>query len=199
MVAAAMGARPIQRGKMEHRLAHRRLILREATAKAHRELEQELGEIGSRDDYARYLSAMCRFRGAIEPRLTDAADDFGWRRPTELSERLALDCRDIGLRSPTPVAATIDCDGEAGLGVGYVLEGSSLGAALLFRSAQGLGFDGDFGARHLARQLERRANWTAFLSALEAKPALDMAKVAEAANATFRLAQAAAREAGHAA
>jgi heme oxygenase (biliverdin-IX-beta and delta-forming) len=73
-----------------------------------------------------------------------------------------------------------------------------LGASLLIKAAQALGFDGAHGARHLTRQVERRANWIAFVNYLDRLPTVDIGKVIEAANATFALARAAARDVAHA-
>jgi len=49
----------------------------------------------------------------------------------------------------------------------YVLEGSSLGARVLFRRALQLGFDENYAARHLAHQTEDTARWPRFMTFLE--------------------------------
>lgn len=72
------------------------------------------------------------------------------------------------------------------LGVLYVLEGSSLGAKLLRRDADKLGFDAHFGARHLAKQ--DSASWKDFVARLDQCTAEDLASATEAAHATFAMA-----------
>jgi heme oxygenase (biliverdin-IX-beta and delta-forming) len=183
---------------MEQRVNQRRFVLRAATSVAHAALEQDIGQIGSRPKYVRYLVAMTRFRGAIEPRL-DVAEGADLFQPTRLGDCLILDCDDVGVSGLPPLTTEIDGAGESRLGVAYVLEGSTLGASLLIKAAQALGFTNAYGARHLTRQVERRANWTAFVNYLDARPGIDIDKVAEAANATFELARAAARDVVHAA
>ena len=66
---------------MEQRVNQRRFVLRAATSVAHAALEQDIGQIGSRPGYVRYLVAMTRFRGAIEPRL-DVAEGADLFQPT---------------------------------------------------------------------------------------------------------------------
>jgi heme oxygenase len=183
---------------MERRVSQRRFALRAATSVAHAALEQDIGQIGSREEYVRYLSAMTRFRGAIEPRL-DVAEGADLFQPTRLGDCLILDCGDVGVSGLAALTTAIDGAGESRLGVAYVLEGSTLGASLLIKAAAALGFDGAYGARHLTRQVERRANWTAFVHYLDARPAIDINKVVEAANATFELARTAARDVVYAA
>lgn len=183
---------------MEQRLSQRRFALRAATATAHEAFETEIGQIRSRKDYARYVAVMAKFRGGIEANIAAAADGETFV-PTAIYDCLVLDCVDVGVTEAAAMATSVDCTGEARLGVAYVLEGSALGASLLIRSAKELGFDARYGARHLARQVERRGNWTTFVSYLEERPDLDMTKVIEAANATFLFALAAAKERIHAA
>jgi heme oxygenase (biliverdin-IX-beta and delta-forming) len=183
---------------MEHCVNQRRFALRAATSVAHAALEHEIGEIATREDYSRYLRAMTRFRGAIEPRL-EAFDGAELFKPTMIRDCLIEDCGDLGVTGLAPLTTTIDGAGEHRLGVAYVLEGSSLGAALLIKAAKALGFDGAHGARHLTRQVERRSNWTAFVDHLDRLPAVDMTEVIRAANATFALARAAAGDGVHAA
>jgi heme oxygenase len=137
---------------------------------------------------------MTRFRGAIEAKLKASAEDGDIFQPTAIYDCLVLDCADVGVPEVEAMSTSVDCAGDARLGVAYVLEGSTLGASLLIRSAAELGFDANHGARHLARQVDRRANWTTFVGYLEGRQDLDMTKVIEAANATFLFALSAAKE-----
>ena len=178
-------------------MSERRSRLRDATADAHRALDAQFAGMAKRSDYIFYVRMLTSFRSAIESRVAPPRGPF---RPTLLSDILAEDCADLGLDVVEPVSpCAIDCRGDAWLGAVYVLEGSTLGAPMLFRSAARFGFDECFGARHLARQLAARANWREFVSYLEGLPSVDMALAIGAANATFELALAAARQVRHAA
>ena len=118
-----------------------------------------------------------------------ATDGSGWR-PTGLTAALRDDLRDLDLPPVTGSGLAI-ADRSAALGVGYVLEGSAFGARILAQRAASLGFDASHGARHLDRQSASLDNWRAFLAELESCEPFDMDAAAEAANATFREAQAA--------
>ena len=74
------------------------------------------------------------------------------------------------------------------LGTTYVLEGSTLGAKLLYRRAQALGLTDTFAARHLAQQATAN-RWVPFLDLLEREPDLDMEAVIHAATVLFELAR----------
>jgi heme oxygenase len=81
--------------------------------------------------------------------------------------------------------------GTAGqLAIRYVVEGSHLGARILYRRAVELGCGPDCGARYLADGAARSARWHAFLAELEghAYAADDEAHMCEVAMRTFELA-----------
>ena len=75
------------------------------------------------------------------------------------------------------------------MGMVYVLEGSGLGARVLFKRAEALGLTRDFGARHLAAQVASPDSWREFLAVLEHAEPLDMARVADASMLTFEHAE----------
>jgi heme oxygenase (biliverdin-IX-beta and delta-forming) len=175
----------------------RRFFLRGATASAHRQLDNALGQIKSPADYARYVHALTVFRAAVEPELAKELPLQSAFASTQLCPALWADCSDLGLKDVRPLTSEIELDAAARFGVTYVLEGSALGAPLLQASARQLGFNDDFGARHLAQQIAARSNWQAFAVLLEQEPDLDMDRVSSAAIATFNLALKAAQEAGH--
>ncbi|MDY6962674.1 MAG: biliverdin-producing heme oxygenase, partial [Pseudomonadota bacterium] len=76
-------------------------------------------------------------------------------------------------------------DLESLLGTLYVIEGSSLGARVLYRRAQKLGLTEIFGARHLAAQAQSGERWKRLLELLEAAPELDLDRTVEASEAMF--------------
>ncbi|MFD1744328.1 biliverdin-producing heme oxygenase [Rhizobium helianthi] len=79
-------------------------------------------------------------------------------------------------------------DLETLLGALYVLEGSSLGARILYVRAKELGLNEEFGARHLAGQAHSDG-FRRFLEILDAAPNVDMNKVVEASRSAFGLAE----------
>ncbi|MEM9633784.1 MAG: biliverdin-producing heme oxygenase [Pseudomonadota bacterium] len=99
----------------------------------------------------------------------------------ELSRYLAIkqDLDDLQVvlpdRQPGQTACVSDDFAEA-LGWLYVVEGSNLGAAFLFKAAAKLGLSEKFGARHLAPASEgRAAHWRRFKASLDSIP-LDKAE-----------------------
>jgi heme oxygenase len=81
------------------------------------------------------------------------------------------------------------------MGTLYVLEGSSLGARMIFRHVRQLGLDERHGARHLSKQADAATNWREFLLLLERFECTAPAALAAAANAAFSSAERAMSEA----
>ncbi len=96
---------------------------------------------------------------------------------------------DIGIgRTPAIGVALQPRSISEALGVAYVLEGSRLGAKLLFRRAISLGFGAEHGARHLSVQSRGADCWKSYIAALEAAEPFDPDAAVAAASATFGLA-----------
>ncbi|PZQ12991.1 MAG: biliverdin-producing heme oxygenase [Ancylobacter novellus] len=149
--------------------------LKQATHPLHEALDNRMmgaDLFSSRDRYASFLAMQRRFHADIAPL---------YRSPSlaalipDLAERAKLaeidrDLADIGREAPAHDAEPIDPrDAAAALGWLYVAEGSSLGAAFLFKAAQALGLGADHGASHLAPHPEGRGlNWRRFTEALNA-------------------------------
>lgn len=160
----------------------RRFVLRAETAVAHAELDAKVGPLDTGAAYRRYLRGIHAFREAAEGVLAGAA----WQ-PLPLARVIADDMADLGIVARAPVVLDVSGPSEE-LGLAYVLEGSALGARLLWRQAQDLGFDDRAGARHLAQQAGDRARWPAFCAVLDAAPDYDGAAAARAAARAFRAA-----------
>ncbi|WP_082546734.1 biliverdin-producing heme oxygenase [Rhizobium sp. Root483D2] len=178
----------------------RRAQLRETTSQAHASLDRMVGSFDSADSYKSYLRGICAFREAVERKLTSTGwppHCDGWS-PELFSDLIAQDLQNLGV-NPQPMVEEPDVEQspEALLGMLYVLEGSALGARVLYKRAQTLGFDADFGARHLAVQSRRSDRWPAFLALLENADDIDMDRVADASRATFKAAEQAFRQASH--
>lgn len=97
----------------------------------------------------------------------------------DLPDRLRLDlvCQDLrDLDLPAPMDASEPAfdnlkavDMPTALGWLYVAEGSTLGAAFLFKEVQKLGLSESFGARHLSPAPQGRGlQWRVFTTALDA-------------------------------
>ena len=172
--------------------AQARLALRERTTATHAALDLRVGRLDTRERYARYVRGIGGFRAPLEQALAGAALPAwfaGWR-PLALGRAIRADMADLGLQAPDLAAAALPrLDDVSGLlGVLYVLEGSSLGARLLFRQALALGMTERHGARHLALQTADGRSWRRFLTLLERHPEIDLERAVSAATATFALA-----------
>lgn len=146
-----------------------------------------VGSLDSLADYRRYLDGMQAFRLPLEQVLLRAplpARLSAWR-PKSVGAELLADLEDLHVPIRQPVMAGAEYDISRLCGIGYVLEGSALGAKVLYRRAQALGFDSRFGARHLAQQSEDVGSWRIFLAVLEELDDFDIETAVEAANATF--------------
>lgn len=163
----------------------RRFVLRAETADAHAALDAAVGPLDSLEAYRRYLRGLHAFRVTAEAQLDGAA----WQ-PVALAGLIAADMADLAVPAQPPVALEVlEVAGPSeALGLAYVLEGSALGARLLWRDAEALGLGAARGARHLAEQTADKARWPAFCAALDAAPDYDGRAAADAAARAFRAA-----------
>jgi heme oxygenase len=113
----------------------------------------------------------------------------GWL-PSVIADDILADMADLEMQLPqAPCSSGLDIDAHSSLlGTLYVLEGSALGARVLYQRAQALGLTAQFGARHLARQASRIEDWRAFLDILEAADSFDIERAADASLAAFAIA-----------
>ncbi len=135
----------------------------------------------SRERFALWVAVQHRFQREIEP-LYRIAELQHWLPDLANRGRLAAteaDLADLGAAVPAQEPPAHDTrDQVSALGWLFVSEGSTLGAAVLFKRAQTLGLSETFGARHLAAAPEGRArHWKQFVEALDA---LDLDADAEA-------------------
>ncbi|MDO9713311.1 biliverdin-producing heme oxygenase [Paracraurococcus lichenis] len=160
----------------------RRDRLRRATSAQHAALEARLeagGCFDSLDGYARYLGAMAPLYAALEDALHAAGagrllPDWPRRRKAGL---VRADLRALGARAPA--IARVASGAEAGAMAAlwhagvvfaalYVLEGATLGGAVLARRVLRLGLTRERGAAFLDPYgLDRSTMWQGFLRALE--------------------------------
>lgn len=154
-----------QRLKTETSAQHERM---------HRLMEQAQ-PFASRERYAEFVAAQYLFQRDVEHLFADgsvqsAVPDLDSRGRAEASR---ADLADLGAALPGDGVVTQGVTMPEALGWLYVSEGSTLGAAFLFKEVgEKLGLDGSFGARNLAAYPEGRARvWKRFIEALDA-PAL---------------------------
>lgn len=166
--------------------------LKTETARQHDRMEALMarGQVfASRDNYARFTAAQYLFQQDVEsffadPALREAVPDLHVRgRLQDARDDLA----DLGAAVPSGPPATAGVAMPGALGWLYVSEGSTLGAAFLFKDAQDkLGLSATFGARNLAAYPEGRARvWKRFVAALDAQPASAHDAVIAGANAAY--------------
>jgi len=171
----------------------RRWLLRDRTADAHAAVDAAIGGFDDLTTYRAYLKALSAFRAPIELQLATLAwpETLGGWRPNSVSSSLAEDMNDLGV-TPDPAAASpLRLDGDRLYGTLYVLEGSALGARLLFQRAQALGLSAGYGARHLALLGGSVEGWRGFLARLEEADPFEIDDAVEASVAAFALARAA--------
>lgn len=152
--------------------------LKAATHEAHDRLDKRImaaDPFKDRDNYARFLRMQYVFHRDLDAlffdeRLDALLPDLNGRSRLEL---IRQDFADLGLDVPELDSApvfTTSADRELAelMGWLYVIEGSNLGAAFLLKYAGKLGFDENFGARHLAGSPNGRGlHWRTFTAALD--------------------------------
>lgn len=152
--------------------------LKAMTTSTHDSLDRRIMDAGifsSRERYLGFLRVQYRFLHNVDA-LYARADlaallpDLKARRRVDL---VGQDLADLGAQPPSP-PQVLDADVSLphALGWLYVAEGSTLGAAVLYKLAgKMLGLDRDFGARHLDGHPEGVAqHWRGFAAALDAVP-----------------------------
>ena len=169
-----------------------RRVLKQGTAHIHHRLDEAVGSLGGHDSYRIFVQNSYRFRQSVEPALANATV---WMTPPLLA-LLEQDLDDLGADRVKSGQRPVELvNPSAQIGALYVLEGSALGAQLLYRRAQALGYHGRFGARHLARQTQGTGRWGAFLTLMGTLGELDPDLVLSSAQKVFGHALAAFEEA----
>lgn len=149
--------------------------LKAATHGTHERLDQRImrGQpFASLENYRRFLRVQYRFHRDLAvlyslPSLQGLLPDLAERQRLQ---QLQQDLLDLGEALPADdhAALSSDIDPATALGWLYVVEGSNLGAAILFKLAAKIGLDANHGARHLAGHPDGRArHWRRFTEALD--------------------------------
>jgi heme oxygenase len=172
--------------------------LKAATASLHERLERHVHAAGHLDDLGRYADLLARFHACYAP-LEQRLSRLDWCQALPDAEQrlvkagwLAQDLERLGApgrpRAPSPRLALPE-DVDEGLGCLYVLEGATLGGAIVSRHvAQRLGLSPERGARFFHGYGEARGLlWRRFLGGLGARAWRPGARerLVQAACATF--------------
>lgn len=169
--------------------------LKAETAEQHERMHALMARgnpFADRSSYTHFVAAQYLFQRDVEHLFRDAAvqatvPDLEMRGRQEAS---LADLADLGAPAPQGELASAGVGMPAALGWLYVSEGSTLGAAFLFKEArERLGLSETFGARNLAAYPQGRAlAWRAFVASLDtpalADPALQNQVIA-GANAAY--------------
>ena len=172
------------------RHSERRFALRARTHDKHETLDAAIGAFETIEAYRRYVAFLGRFRCTMERILNDVVwpADWSWR-PMALFSSIEQDAADLNIcLNPTHTPLVVFDNPSALLGALYVLEGSTLGAAVLKSRAALLGMSENFGARHLAVMTSDLSFWRLFLRQLDSVYDFDIDCAAQSANAVFDLA-----------
>lgn len=169
--------------------------LKSETAEQHERMHALMAQgnpFADRDSYARFVAAQYLFQRDVEhlfqnPVVQATVPDLEMRGRQEAS---LADLADLGAPAPEAALASVGVGMPAALGWLYVSEGSTLGAAFLFKEAkERLGLSETFGARNLAAYPQGRAlAWRAFVASMDAPALADPAlqdQVIAGANAAY--------------
>lgn len=165
-----------------------RFFLRSATSAHHRALEEIVGPVETLSAYRRYLAGMYCFRAPVELALAGRLNPAPFQdwRPLELHGLLAADADDLDLALPEIGGpAELSNDSARLAGLFYVMEGSSLGAQLTYRTVSQFGMTDSHGARHLALQAGSIDNWRRYIGLLDSQTAIDRDALAAGADDAF--------------
>lgn len=161
-----------------------RSLLRNHTSPDHKRLDNAVGDLSDLESYRAFVAKSYAFRSAVEP-TTQAYQNW---LPLTLVAALREDVEDLNagfIDFPTLGPAS---NWSANLGRLYVLEGSSVGARMLYQRARKLGFSDKLGARHLAIQADDVARWRQFVSLLDMAEGVDTKEVLSGAKQLFEFA-----------
>ncbi len=165
--------------------------LREATAAAHDALERDLdwqARVATLPGYGDLLVRLRGFHAAYEPAIASALDDPDFfdprRRLAALDADLAALDRNALKALATPASPRLDGAG-AGLGALYVLEGSTLGGAVIGRHVAALHGAAAPLAYYAGRGRAVGPLWRAFRERLDALPETEARAAFAAGIGTF--------------
>lgn len=119
-----------------------RFALRAATRDVHDRLDAAMATwpLEPRRSYARFLALQYAAREPLERGLAARAP-AGLLPPPPVTALIAADLAELGEPCPAAATAIVPEDGDAALGMAWVLAGSSLGNRFIARQRRGAGLD----------------------------------------------------------
>jgi heme oxygenase (biliverdin-IX-beta and delta-forming) len=176
--------------------------LKRATAAAHGSLETYIESrcfLTSLPGYTAFLRASYAFQAEAEQALARCAataiiPDWHLRRRAHLARRDLEILDSVGAeQEPTPCGQLTTISGAAGvLGIAYVIEGATLGGAIVLQAVAPLGISSSRGGTFLASYgPDRSAMWQSFLATLSRweRLGIECGEVTNAAAAAFEAAR----------
>lgn len=135
----------------------------------------------NKDNYRKFLQAQYEFHRAVAPIYQNTALGAQFVGLEHLSrfERVIADMKDLAVTPFENAPSTPSFTDDEAIGWLYCVEGSNVGAAILYKEAGKIELSGEFGARHLAAHEDgRMPHWRDTKAKLDALPLDDIARQA---------------------
>lgn len=151
-------------------------------------LVMSMEPFASHDNYRKFLQAQYEFHRTVAPIYQNEkiASHFDGLAQLSRFERVKSDMKDLQVAPyEGDMERPVFSDDEA-IGWLYCVEGSNVGAAILYQEAGKIDLKDDFGASHLAAHPDgRMPHWRSVKAKIDALPVLDEACVKKGADDAF--------------
>lgn len=151
-------------------------------------LVMSMEPFASHDNYRKFLQAQYEFHRTVAPIYQNEKISSHFDGLAQLSrfERVKSDMKDLQVAPyEGDMERPVFSDDEA-IGWLYCVEGSNVGAAILYQEAGKIDLTDDFGASHLAAHPDgRMPHWRSVKAKIDALPVLDEACVKKGADDAF--------------
>ena len=144
-------------------------------------LVMSMQPFASQDNYRKFLQAQYEFHSTVNPIYQNAQLAAQFEGLAELSrlERLKSDMQDLQVEPYGQDVEEPTFTNAEAIGWLYCVEGSNVGAAILYKEAGKIDLKDDFGAAHLAAHPDgRMPHWRNVKAKIDALPLSDEEKVA---------------------
>ena len=144
-------------------------------------LVMSMQPFASQDNYRKFLQAQYEFHSTVNPIYQNAQLAAQFEGLAELSrlERLKSDMQDLQVEPYGQDVEEPTFTNAEAIGWLYCVEGSNVGAAILYKEAGKIDLKDDFGAAHLAAHPDgRMPHWRSVKAKIDALPLSDEEKVA---------------------
>lgn len=133
----------------------------------------------SLDNYKKFLQAQYEFHKALQPiyQNQQLATQFSDLSALSRLEKVQNDMQALGVVPADNVPLVPDYSDDEAIGWLYCVEGSNIGAAILYKEAGKIELNDNHGAAHLAAHPDgRKAHWNDVKAKIDALPLDDTAK-----------------------